>query len=133
MKREFKNQRSQFAIISAICLLLSSRAEDYALWVDWIFFVLSIWAVCVFVHRIRKYSDIGAYNLLGVVFPIVYAIGIYVNQFFEITLFVLWALLIISMIFCMHTCKEEDAKSIALLHMTYMTSCALAIPVWLRF
>lgn len=71
------------------------------------------------------------YEILGMLFPLIFATCVLLQPFFEIILYIYWALLFVSMIVCMCNCKEEDAKSIALLHVMYMSSCALAIPVWL--
>ena len=130
-KPTFKNQRSQYAGISLIVLLLSLLEENVQ-WGDWVYILISIAAVGVFVYQVAKQQEIGLYNILGVAFPLVFSVCVFCTPLFEVLLYAFWGLLFVSLVICMHKCKDEDAKAIALLHVMYMTSCALAIPVWLK-
>ena len=133
MKPVFKHQHSLYGYISLICLILASKVRDRILWIDLLHVVLVLCTLGVFVYQIRKQLEIGLYDILGFILPTSYCIGILCTPLFEMSLYVYWGLLFISMVICMYQCKEEDTKAIALLHLMYMTSCALAIPVWLRF
>ena len=133
MKTFFKHQHSLFGYISLICLLLASEVRERIIWIDLLHVVLVLCALGVFVYQVHKQQEIGLYGVLGILLPTLYCIGILCTPLFEMSLYVCWALLFISMLICMYQCKDEDAKAIALLHLMYITCCALAIPVWLRF
>ncbi len=133
MKTFFKHQHSLFGYISLICLLLASEVRERIIWIDLLHVVIVLCALGVFVYQVHKQQEIGLYGVLGILLPTLYCISILCTPLFEMSLYVCWALLFISMLICMYQCKEEDAKAIALLHLMYITCCALAIPVWLRF
>lgn len=133
MKTFFKHQHSLFGYISLICLLLASEVRERIIWIDLLHVVIVLCALGVFVYQVHKQQEIGLYGVLGILLPTLYCISILCTPLFEMSLYVCWALLFISMLICMYQCKDEDAKSISLLHLMYITCCALAIPVWLRF
>ena len=132
MKTNFKNQRSQFAYMSVACLLLSSRVVELASWINLLYLAIVLWAVGVFLYKVIQKQEIRLYGFLGLAFPTLFVVANYLTLSFEPSLYILWALLFLSMLCCMYSCKDEDAKAIALLHVMYMTSCALAIPIWLK-
>ena len=153
MKR-YKNQGDAFVWIAFVILLISALDNILGIWYSWIIYGLAYLTVLIFAykrqlhikgttcnleqkaekvfkHKMPYQPNWQLYEIFGVLFPIIFATCILLQPFFEIILYIYWALLFISMIVCMYQCKEEDAKGIAVLHVMYMTSCALAIPVWL--
>lgn len=152
MKR-YKYQGDAYDWIAFVILLISALDNILGIWYSWIIYALAYFSILVFSYKRQIYikntsrnleqneekvfkhkmpyqPNWQLYEILGMLFPLIFATCVLLQPFFEIILYIYWALLFVSMIVCMCTCKEEDAKSIALLHVMYMTSCALAAPVW---
>ena len=92
---------------------------------------MALESILIFYLKIRRKNEIGLFDILGTIMSVLFSMCVNLTMVLETALYIYWILLLVSMIICMCTCKEEDTKSIALLHVMYMTSCALAIPVWL--
>lgn len=130
MKEYFKNQKGIFLGMPVAYLLLSFCPQDW-LWTKAVFALMALESILIFYLKIRRKNEIGLFDILGTIMSVLFSMCVNLTMVLETALYIYWILLLVSMIICMCTCKEEDTKSIALLHVMYMTSCALAIPVWL--
>lgn len=130
MAEFFKNQRGIFLGIPVAYLFLSLCPQDW-LWTNALFVLIALVSILMLYLKIRRKKEVGLFDILGTIMPVLFSMCVNLTIVLETALYIYWILLLVSMIICMCTCKEEDTKSIALLHVMYMTSCALAIPVWL--
>ena len=130
MAEFFKNQRGIFLGIPVVYLFLTLCPQDW-LWTNALFVLIALVSILMLYLKIRRKKEVGLFDILGTIMPVLFSMCVNLTIVLETALYIYWILLLVSMIICMCTCKEEDAKSIALLHVMYMTSCALAIPVWL--
>lgn len=130
MAEFFKNQRGIFLGIPVAYLFLSLCPQDW-LWTNALFVLIALVSILMLYFKIRRKKEVGLFDILGTIMPVLFSMCVNLTIVLETALYIYWILLLVSMIICMCTCKEEDTKSIALLHVMYMTSCALAIPVWL--
>lgn len=129
MAEFFKNQRGIFLGIPVVYLFLTLCPQDW-LWTNALFVLIALVSILMLYLKIRRKKEVGLFDILGTIMPVLFSMCVNLTIVLETALYIYWILLLVSMIICMCTCKEEDAKSIALLHVMYMTSCALAIPVW---
>lgn len=129
MAEFFKNQRGIFLGISVAYLFLSLCPQDW-LWTNALFVLIALVSILMLYLKIRRKNEIGLFDILGTIMSVLFSMCVNLTMVLETALYIYWILLLVSMIICMCTCKEEDTKSIALLHVMYMTSCALAAPVW---
>ncbi|MBR5572896.1 MAG: hypothetical protein IKW35_00200 [Paludibacteraceae bacterium] len=130
MAEFFKNQRGIFLGIPVAYLFLSLCPQDW-LWTNALFVLIALVSILMLYLKIRRKKEVGLFDILGTIMPVLFSMCVNLTIVLETALYIYWILLLVSMIICMCTCKEEDTKSIALLHVMYMTSCALAVPVWL--
>lgn len=129
MAEFFKNQRGIFLGIPVAYLFLSLCPQDW-LWTNALFVLIALVSILMLYLKIRRKNEIGLFDILGTIMSVLFSMCVNLTMVLETALYIYWILLLVSMIICMCTCKEEDTKSIALLHVMYMTSCALAAPVW---
>ena len=129
MAEFFKNQRGIFLGIPVVYLFLSLCPQDW-LWTNALFVLIALVSILMLYLKIRRKKEVGLFDILGTIMPVLFSMCVNLTIVLETALYIYWILLLVSMIICMCTCKEEDTKSIALLHVMYMTSCALAVPVW---
>lgn len=129
MAEFFKNQRGIFLGIPVAYLFLSLCPQDW-LWTNALFVLIALVSILMLYLKIRRKKEVGLFDILGTIMPVLFSMCVNLTIVLETALYIYWILLLVSMIICMCTCKEEDTKSIALLHVMYMTSCALAAPVW---
>lgn len=98
-----------------------------------IWFMLSVLTIAligsiVFFYKIIKKRDIDLFDILGFVFLVIYTAGIVSMRFWDMLLFVFSCTLVVSMGFCVAYCKDEDIKSLAILHVIYIFACNLVMP-----
>ena len=129
MAEFFKNQRGIFLGIPVVYLFLTLCPQDW-LWTNALFVLIALVSILMLYLKIRRKNEIGLFDILGTIMSVLFSMCVNLTMVLETALYIYWILLLVSMIICMCTCKEEDTKSIALLHVMYMTSCALAVPVW---
>lgn len=128
--RKFKYQNDPLSSISSWIVFVSLFKDSLADTYLWILIFLTFSGVINFIYKLYKGEKIELFHIFGIVYPILFIICICITPFFDVILYVLWICIVGSFLVCIYFIKEEDTKSIALLHVMYMTSCALAVPVW---
>ena len=128
MKTVFKNQHNSSLYLSYVMVVLSLLT----MYVDkmFLYFMIgvSIIGMGIYVYKITRELQVGILDILGLVFLLLYTLFVLLIPFWDMLLFLFSCVLLISLLVCMHRCKEEDAKAIAILHVIYMFGCNLVMP-----
>lgn len=124
----YKNQLDIFMILSVVVMTLSLFVEYIGNRFVYLEIAVAIVGIVGLIYKVIKKSRLELFDILGFVFLLLYTLCVLLIPSFDMLLFLFSCLLLISMMFCMHRCKDEDAKSIALLHVIYMFGCNLVMP-----
>ena len=124
----FKNQHNLFLYLSYAVVVLSLLTTYIGESFLYLMIGASVIGIGIYTCKIIKKLHVGICDILGLVFLLLYTLCILLIPFFDMLLFLYSCLLVICMMVCMHRCKDEDAKSIALLHVIYMFGCNLLMP-----
>lgn len=124
----YKNQLDIFMILSVVVMTLSLFVEYIGNRFVYLEIAVAIVGIVGLIYKVIKKSRLELFDILGFVFLLLYTLCVLLIPSFDMLLFLFSCLLLISMMVCMHRCKDEDAKSIALLHVIYMFGCNLVMP-----
>ena len=124
----YKNQLDIFMILSVVVMTLSLFVEYIGNRFVYLEIAVAIVGIVGLIYKVIKKSRLELFDILGFVFLLLYTLCVLLIPLFDMLLFLFSCLLLISMMVCMHRCKDEDAKSIALLHVIYMFGCNLVMP-----
>ena len=124
----YKNQLDIFMILSVVVMTLSLFVEYIGNRFVYLEIAAAIVGIVGLIYKVIKKPRLELFDILGFVFLFLYTLCVLLIPSFDMLLFLFSCLLLISMMVCMHRCKEEDAKSIALLHVIYMFGCNLVMP-----
>lgn len=128
MMRVFKNQHNPSLYLSYVMVVLSLLTT----YVDktFLYFMIgaSIMGLGIYAYKVIKGSQVGILDILGLLFLLLYTLCVLLIPFWDMLLFLFSCVLLISLLVCIHRCKDEDAKAIAILHVIYMFGCNLVMP-----
>ena len=124
----YQNQLDIFMLLSVVGVTLSLFVEYIGNRFVYLEIAVAIVGTVGLIYKVIKKSRLELFDILGFVFLFLYTLCVLLIPSFDMLLFLFSCLLLISMMVCMHRCKEEDAKSIALLHVIYMFGCNLVMP-----
>lgn len=124
----FKNQHNLFLYLSYAVVVLSLLTTYIGESFLYLMIGASVIGIGIYTCKIIKKLHVGICDILGLVFLLLYTLCILLIPFFDMLLFLYSCLLVICMMVCMHRCKEEDVKAIAILHVIYIFSCNLVMP-----
>lgn len=124
----YKNQLDVFMLLSVIVVILSLFVEYIGNRFVYLEIAAAIVGIVGLIYKVIKKPRLELFDILGFVFLLLYTLFVLLIPFWDMLLFLFSCLLLISMMVCMHRCKDEDAKSIALLHVIYMFGCNLVMP-----
>lgn len=124
----YKNRLDIFMLLSVIVVILSLFVEYIGNRFVYLEIAAAIVGIVGLIYKVIKKPRLELFDILGFVFLLLYTLFVLLIPFWDMLLFLFSCLLLISMMFCMHRCKDEDAKSIALLHVIYMFGCNLVMP-----
>lgn len=124
----YKNQLDVFMLLSYLVVILSFFAENIKTEFTYLVITTAIVGLIGLIYRIIKKLHLELFDIQSVVFLIIYTICVVTMPFFDMLLFFFSCLLLISMMISMIYCKDEDAKSVAMLHVIYIFSCNLVMP-----
>jgi hypothetical protein len=128
MLKSFKNQYNPFLYLSYVIVIMSLLTTYVDKMFLYVMIGASIVGLSIYAYKIIKRSKVGILDIFGLIFLLLYTLCVLLIPSFDMLLFLFSCLLLISMMVCMHRCKDEDAKSIALLHVIYMFGCNLVMP-----
>lgn len=126
--QRYKNQLDIFMLLSYFVVILSFFAENIKTEFTYLVVTIAIAGLIGLIYRIIKKSHLELFDIQSVVFLVIYTIAVVIMPVFDTLLFFFSCLLLISMMISMTYCKDEDAKSIAMLHVIYIFSCNLVMP-----
>ena len=124
----YKNRLDIFMLLSVIVVILSLFVEYIGNRFVYLEIAAAIVGIVGLIYKVIKKPRLELFDILGFVFLLLYTLFVLLIPFWDMLLFLFSCLLLISMMVCMHSCKDEDAKSIALLHVIYMFGCNLVMP-----
>lgn len=124
----YKNRLDIFMLLSVIVVILSLFVEYIGNRFVYLEIAAAIVGIVGLIYKVIKKPRLELFDILGFVFLLLYTLFVLLIPFWDMLLFLFSCLLLISMMVCMHRCKDEDAKSIALLHVIYMFGCNLVMP-----
>ena len=124
----YKNRLDIFMLLSVIVVILSLFVEYFGNRFVYLEIAAAIVGIVGLIYKVIKKPRLELFDILGFVFLLLYTLFVLLIPFWDMLLFLFSCLLLISMMVCMHRCKDEDAKSIALLHVIYMFGCNLVMP-----
>lgn len=124
----YKYQFDVSLLLSIVVLSLACFAEYIGIYFLFGILCVALFGIGALIYKIIKKIGLDLFDILGIVFLIIYTIGVIVMSSFDMLLFFFHCTLFVSMMVCMMFCNEEDAKAIALLHVIYMFSCNLVMP-----
>ena len=124
----YKNRLDIFMLLSVIVVILSLFVEYIGNRFVYLEIAAAIVGIVGLIYKVIKKPRLELFDILGFVFLLLYTLFVLLIPFWDMLLFLFSCLLLISMMVCMHRCKDEDAKSIALVHMIYMFGCNLVMP-----
>ena len=124
----YKNRLDIFMLLSVIVVILSLFVEYIGNRFVYLEITAAIVGIVGLIYKVIKKPRLELFDILGFVFLLLYTLFVLLIPFWDMLLFLFSCLLLISMMVCMHRCKDEDAKSIALLHVIYMFGCNLVMP-----
>ena len=124
----YQNQLDIFMLLSVIVVILSLFVEYIGNRFVYLEIAAAIVGIVGLIYKVIKKPRLELFDILGFVFLLLYTLFVLLIPFWDMLLFLFSCLLLISMMVCMHRCKDEDAKSIALLHVIYMFGCNLVMP-----
>ena len=124
----YKNRLDIFMLLSVIVVILSLFVEYIGNRFVYLEIAAAVVGIVGLIYKVIKKPRLELFDILGFVFLLLYTLFVLLIPFWDMLLFLFSCLLLISMMVCMHRCKDEDAKSIALLHVIYMFGCNLVMP-----
>lgn len=124
----YKNRLDIFMLLSVIVVIVSLFVEYIGNRFVYLEIAAAIVGIVGLIYKVIKKPRLELFDILGFVFLLLYTLFVLLIPFWDMLLFLFSCLLLISMMVCMHRCKDEDAKSIALLHVIYMFGCNLVMP-----
>lgn len=124
----YKNRLDIFMLLSVIVVILSLFVEYIGNRFVYLEIAAAIVGIVGLIYKVIKKPRLELFDILGFVFLLLYTLFVLLIPFWDMLLFLFSCLLLISMMVCMHRCKDEDAKSIALVHVIYMFGCNLVMP-----
>ena len=124
----YKNRLDIFMLLSVIVVILSLFVEYIGNRFVYLEIAAAIVGIVGLIYKVIKKPRLELFDILGFVFLLLYTLFVLLIPFWDMLLFLFSCLLLISMMVCMHRCKDEDAKSIALLHVIYIFGCNLVMP-----
>lgn len=124
----YKNRLDIFMLLSVIVVIVSLFVEYIGNRFVYLEIATAIVGIVGLIYKVIKKPRLELFDILGFVFLLLYTLFVLLIPFWDMLLFLFSCLLLISMMVCMHRCKDEDAKSIALLHVIYMFGCNLVMP-----
>ena len=124
----YQNQLDIFMLLSVVVVTLSLFVEYIGNRFVYLEIAAAIVGTVGLIYKVIKKPRLELFDILGFVFLLLYTLFVLLIPFWDMLLFLFSCLLLISMMVCMHRCKDEDAKSIALLHVIYMFGCNLVMP-----
>lgn len=128
VKESYKYENDLAARLSSLIFTLALFNVIMRRWFLWLLMlVVCLWGF-VDIYRLYKKTRVELFDILGLIFPVIYAICVIVTPFFDMIMVFYWMILFVAMLFSVKYCKEEDGKGIALLHVMYMASCTLVMP-----
>ena len=125
---KYKNQLDIFMLLSVIVVMLSLFIEYMGIWFVYWVIATAIVGIVGLIYKAIKKPCLELFDIFGVVFLLLYTLCVLLIPFGDMLLFLFSCVLLISLLVCMHRCKDEDAKAIAILHVIYMFGCNLVMP-----
>ncbi len=127
--KSFKNESNWFLRLALLLSLLSIFEKNIEpAYFLWIVVIAAFIGIFLLIYKLCNNLHLELFDILGFLFPIIFAIGIIVMPFSDMLLILFAPALFLSMWLCLVYCKDEDAKAIAMLHVTYIFSCNLVMP-----
>ena len=124
----YQNQLDIFMLLSVVVVTLSLFVEYIGNRFVYLEIAAAIVGIVGLIYKVIKKPRLELFDILGFVFLLLYTLFVLLIPFWDMLLFLFSCLLLISMMVCMHRCKDEDAKAIAILHVIYMFGCNLVMP-----
>ena len=124
----FKNQYNPFLWLAYVIVVLSLLTTSITEWLASAMMGMAIVGIIIFAYKLIIRLHVDIVDILGLVLLVLYALCVLFIPFFDMLLFIFSCLLLISLMVCVVRCKDEDAKAIAMLHVTYIFSCNLVMP-----
>lgn len=128
MDKMFKNQYNPFLWLAYVIVVLSLLTTSITEWLASAMMGMAIVGIIIFAYKLIIRLHVDIVDILGLVLLVLYALCVLFIPFFDMLLFIFSCLLLISLMVCVVRCKDEDAKAIAMLHVTYIFSCNLVMP-----